>query len=66
MTSNLSTIGEFFQEFNSAGLYRSEGKKGSCFRVFTKHEIRHFHLVVVHRRQRECTKKRDARAKLFC
>ena len=31
--------------------------------MFTKHEIRHFHLVVVHRRQRECTKKRDARAK---
>ena len=32
-----------------------------------KREIRHFHVVVVQKREKKCTKKRDARAKLmFC
>ena len=30
---------------------------------YTKREIRHFHVVVV--QAKKCTKKRDARAKLF-
>ena len=29
-----------------------------------KREIRHFHVVVVQKREQKCTKKRDARAKL--
>ena len=58
---------------NSKGLYQSSGKeKESCCLVFpssTKREIRHFHIVVVQRRQRNVDKKapRAARAKLlFC
>ena len=32
-----------------------------------KREIRHFHVIVVQKRAKECTKKRDARANLlFC
>ena len=45
-----------FLELNSKGLHRSSGKeKESCFLVFptlTKREIKHFHVVVVQRRQR--------------
>ena len=43
-------------------------EKENCRLVFpssTKHEIRHFHVVVVQRRQRNVQKMRDARAKLF-
>ena len=37
------------------------------FKFWAKREIRHFHVVVVWRRQRNVQKKRDARAKLlFC
>ena len=37
------------------------------FKFWAKREIRHFHVVVVRRRQRNVQKKRDARAKLlFC
>ena len=58
-------------ELNSKRLYQSSGKeKESRCLVFTsstKREIRHFHVVVVQRRQRNVQKKRDARAKLlFC
>ena len=55
---------QIFLELNSKRLYQSSGKEeeSRCF-VFmssTKHEIGHFHVVVVH-------KKGDARAKLlFC
>ena len=45
-----------FLELNSRGLHQSSGKeKESCFLVFptlTKREIKHFHVVVVQRRQR--------------
>ena len=58
-----------FLELNSERRYQSSGKeKESCCLVFpslTKREIRHFHVVVVQRRQRNVQKKRDARAKLF-
>ena len=43
-------------ELNSRGLHQSSGKeKESCFLVFptlTKREIKHFHVVVVQRLQR--------------
>ena len=49
-----------FLELNSKGLYQSSGKeKESCCLVFpssTKREIRHFHVVVVQRRQRNVQK----------
>ena len=49
-----------FLELNSEGLYQSSGKeKESCCLVFpssTKREIRHFHVVVVQRRQRNVQK----------
>ena len=52
---------QMFLELNSKGLYQSSGKeKQSCCLAFpssTKREFRHFHVVVVQRRQRECTKK---------
>ena len=56
-----------FLELNSKRLYQSSGKdkESRCF-VFTsstKREIRHFHVVVVQRRAKKCTKRRDARAK---
>ena len=58
-----------FLELNSKGLYQSLGKeKKSCCRVFPssiKGEFRHFHVVVVQRRQRNVQKKRDARTKLL-
>ena len=57
-------------ELNSKELYQSSGKETEGrFLVFassTKREIRQFHVVVVQRRQRKCTKKRTARVKLFC
>ena len=43
-------------------------EKENCCLVFpssTKHEIRHFHVAVAQRRQRNVQKMRDARAKLF-
>ena len=47
-------------ELNSKGLYQSsEKEKESCCLVFpssTKREIRHFHVVVVQRRQRNVQK----------
>ena len=47
-------------ELHSKGLYQSSGKeKESCCLVFpssTKREIRHFHVVVVQRRQRNVQK----------
>ena len=48
-----------FLELNSKGLYKSSGKeKESClvFPSSTKSEIRHFHIVVVQRRQRNVQK----------
>ena len=49
-----------FLELKSKGLYQSSGKeKESCCLVLpssTKREIRHFHLVVVQRRQRNVQK----------
>ena len=49
-----------FLELNSKGLYQSSGKeKESCCLVFpssTKHEIRHFYVVVVQRRLRNVQK----------
>ena len=49
-----------FLELNSKRLYQSSGKeKESCCLVFpssTKREIRHFHVVVVQRRQRNVQK----------
>ena len=58
-----------FLKLNSKGLYqRSRKGKESCCLVFppsTKHEIRHFNVVVVQRRLRNVQKKRDARAKLL-
>ena len=55
-----SNIGNFFWELSSRGLYQSSGKeKESCCLVFpssTKREIRHFHVVVVQRRQRNVQK----------
>ena len=58
---------QMFLELNSKRLYQSSGKdkESRCF-VFTsstKREIRHFHVVVVQRRAKKCTKRRDARAK---
>ena len=57
-----------FLEYNSRGLHQSSGKeKESCCLVFptsTKREIKHFHVVVVQRRQRNEQEKRDARAKV--
>ena len=56
---------QVFPELNSKRLYQSSGeeeKESRClvFMSSTKHEIGHFHVVVVH-------KKGDARAKLlFC
>ena len=62
---------ENFSGVNSEGLYLgSEKENENCRLVFTysvKRETRWFHVVVVQERQRKCTKKRDARAKLlFC
>ena len=58
-----------FLELNSKRLYRSSGKeKESPCLVFTsstQREIRHFHVVVVQRRQRKVQNVRDAGAKLF-
>ena len=55
-----SNVGNFFLEVSSRGLYQSSGKeKGSCFLVFpssTNREIRHVHVVVVQRRQRNVQK----------
>ena len=55
-----SNVGNFFLEVSSRGLYRSSGKeKESCFLVFpssTNREIRHVHVVVVQRRQRNVQK----------
>ena len=57
---NSANAGKFFSELNSKGLYQSSGKeKESCCLVFpssTKHEIRHFHVVVVQRRLRNVQK----------
>ena len=58
-------------ELNSQGPYPSaagETKFRRClFTYSTKREIRHFHVVVVQKRAKKCTKERDARAKLlFC
>ena len=50
---------QLFLKLNSKRLYQSSGKeKESCCLVFTstiKREIRHFHVVVVHRRQKKYT-----------
>ena len=58
---------QIFLEMNSKRLFRSSGKeKESCCLVFTfstKHEIRHFQVLVL--KAKEYTKKRDARAKLL-
>ena len=54
-------------ELNSKTPYQSSGKdKESPCLVFTsstKREIRHFHVVVMQRRAKKCTKRREARAK---
>ena len=59
MSFSLSNVGNFW-ELSSEGLYQSSRKeKESCCPVFpssTKREIRHFHVVVVQRRQRNVQK----------
>ena len=56
-------------ELNSKGLYQSwEKKRESCCLVFpasTKPEIRHFHVVIVQRGQRNIQNNCDTRAKLI-
>ena len=57
-----------FLEFNSKGLYQSLRKEKKSCREFPSSingEFRHFHVVVVQRRQRNVQKKRDARTKLL-
>ena len=53
---NSSNVGKVFWEMNSKGLYQSSGKENeSCCLAFmssTKREFRHFHVVVVQRRQK--------------
>ena len=55
-------MANFLQELNSKGLYQSSGKeKESCclqlvFPSSTKRKFRHFHVVVVQRRQRNVQK----------
>ena len=52
---------QMFLELNSKGLYQS------LETLDKTHEFRHFHVLVVQRRQRNVQKKRAARAKLlFC
>ena len=66
---NLSNVKQSSLELNSKGLYQSSGKeKENCYFVFpspAKWKNRHFHVVVVQRRQRNAHKKRDARAKVL-
>ena len=48
---NSSNVGKYFWNFIIKRLYQSSGKeKGSClvFMSSTKHEIGHFHVVVIH------------------
>ena len=56
---NSSNVGKIFWELNSKGLYQSSGKENeSCFLAFmssTKRESRHFHVVIVQRRQKKST-----------
>ena len=56
-------------ELNSQGPYPSSEWEISfrrCFFTYSiKRESRHFHVVVVQKRVRKCTNKRDARAKLL-
>ena len=62
ITSRLirTNVGKFVLELNSRGLQQSSGKeKESCCHVFwssTILEIRHFHVVVVQRLQRNVQK----------
>ena len=55
-----SNAGNFFLELSSRGLYQSSGKeKESCCLVFlssTNREIRHVHVVIVQKRQRNVQK----------
>ena len=58
-------------EFNSSGPCPSSGREikfpRCLFTYSIKREIRHFHVVVVQKRAKKCTEKRDALAKLlFC
>ena len=69
---DLSNAHDFFPgvEFQRTVSKLTKTKRKSVVRclVFTssiKREIRKFHVVVVQRRQKKCTKKRDARAKLL-
>ena len=61
-----------FSEFDFLGtalkLRKRRTVSSSLVYVLHKHEVRHFHVVVVQKQQTEkCTKKRDARANLlFC
>ena len=64
-------FGRFFWSGIYKRLYRSSGKEkeSRCimFTSSTNRKIKHFHVVVVQRRQRNVQKKRDARVKLlFC
>ena len=56
-------------ELNFKGPYSSSEREIKFRRcLFTssiKREIRHFHVVVVQKRAKKCTNKRDARAKLL-
>ena len=58
---NSSNISKFFCSWILKGLYQSSGKeKESCRLLFTsstKREIRHFHVVVVQRQQRNVQKR---------
>ena len=53
-----SIVGKFFLELNSKRLYQSSGKESHCLVLTssTKHEIRHFNVVVMQQRQRNAQK----------
>ena len=65
---NSSNVGKFLWSWILKDCIKVQGNKKNCCFVFpasTKREIRHFHVVVVATTAKKCTKKRDARAKLF-
>ena len=53
--------------FGAKSKFRKRKFRRCLFTSSIEREIRHFHVVVVQKRAKKCTKKRDARAKvLFC
>ena len=60
-------VGKFFWTWILKDRVKLEEKQKKLFTSSAKREIRHFHVLVVQRRQKKCTKKRGVRAKLlFC